>query len=82
MQIIQFQLKQTVHFTGGHILRRAAEEAGAGCWVTGSGIRLKGHMGAQLTLIFCLQQKHVLNYNCEHVKKIGRTHTQARDTER
>lgn len=31
MQIIQFQLKQTVHFTGGHILRRAVEEVGARC---------------------------------------------------
>lgn len=31
MQIIQFQLRHTVHFTGGHILRRAVEEAGTGC---------------------------------------------------
>lgn len=27
MQIIPSQLRQTVHFTGGHILRRALEEA-------------------------------------------------------
>lgn len=82
MQISKFQLKPTVHFTGGHILRRAVEEAGARCWVTGSGIRLKGHMGAQLTLIFCLQHKHVLNYNCGHIKNIGVTHTQTIDTGR
>lgn len=39
-------------------------------------------MGAQLTLIFCLQQKHVLNYNCEHIKNIGLAYAQTRDRER